>query len=124
VSRVYRDEDKEFAESQKAEAKDWLKSPLHTILGEDKKRALKYVNDFYAAGAPKVFVAEIETQMNGKNPPRENAKYLCVVLPTDRDTRRKVFRVHWQAVREWGFDADDDVGQKYTWYPIDWHDLK
>ncbi len=124
VSRVYKDEDKDFAESKKAEAKAWLKSPLHAILGQDKKKVLRYVNDFYGAGALKVFVADIETHMNGKNIPAESAKYLCVVLPTDEDARRRVFRVHWEAVREWGFDADDDVGQKYTWYPIDWHDLK
>jgi hypothetical protein len=124
VSRVYKDEDKDFADSKKADARAWLKSPLHTIPGEDKKKVLRYVNAFYAAGALKVFVADIDTRMNGKNPPTENAKYLCVVLPADEDTRREVFRVHWQAVREWGFDADDDVGQKYTWYPIDWHDLK
>jgi hypothetical protein len=124
VARVYKDEDKDFAESKKAEARTWLKSPLHTILGEDKKKVLRYVDDFYAAGALKVFVADIETQTNGKNPPTEHAKYLCVVLPKDEDSRHQVFRVHWQAVREWGFDADDDVGQKYTWYPIDWHDLK
>lgn len=124
VSRVYKDEENDFAESKKAEAKAWLKSPLHTILGQDKKRVLRFVNDFYAAGALKVFVADIDTHLNGKNPSAENAKYLCVVLPSDEHVRHKVFQVHWRAAREWGFDADDDVGQKYTWYPIDGQDLK
>ncbi|MGA2281467.1 MAG: hypothetical protein ABSG80_14325 [Verrucomicrobiota bacterium] len=124
LARVYGDEDKDFNESKKAEAREWLKSPLHTILGEDKKKVLKFVNDFYAAGAKKVYVADIEMHLNGKNPPKENAKYLLVVLPQDKETRRKFFVVHWKAVKAWGFDADDDVGQKYTWYPIDWHDIK
>ncbi len=113
-----------FADTSKAEAREWLKSPLHTILGEDNKKVLKYVNEFYAAGARKVFIADIRKQANGKNLPTENAKYLCVVLPSATKARSRVFRVHWRAVHEWGFDADDDVGQKYTWYPIDWHDLK
>lgn len=124
VSKVYRDEDKDFAASKKAEAREWLKSPLHTILGEDKKKILKYVNDFYTAGAKQVYVADIETHLNGKGPPTENAKYLLVVTPQDEETRRKFFVVHWEVVKAFGFDADDDVGQKYTWYPIDWHDIK
>jgi hypothetical protein len=123
VARVYKEEDKEFAETTKAEAREWLRSPLHSILGEDKKKVLKYVNEFYATGASNVFIADIKKQAN-ENTLLENAEYLCVVLPSDTKARRKVFRVHRRAVLEWGFDADDDVGQKYTWYPIDWHDVK
>lgn len=124
VARVYGNEDKDFNESKKAEAREWLKSPLHTILAEDKKKVLKFVDAFYAVGAKKVYIADIETHFNGKNPPTENGKYLLVVTPQDEETRRKFFVVHWEAVTTWGFDADDDVGQKYTWYPIDWHDIK
>jgi hypothetical protein len=124
AARVYKDDDKDFAASKKAEAKAWLKSPLHTVVGQDKKKVLRYVNDFYGAGALKVFVTDIETHVNGKNLAAESARYLCVVLPADEEARSRVFRVHREAVREWGFDADNDVGQKYTWYPMDWHDLK
>ena len=85
---------------------------------------LRSVNAFYTAGALKVFVADIEGQVSGTSPPAEQAKYLCVVLPTDEDSRRRFFRVHGQAVYEWGFDGDDDVGQKYTWYPIGRPDVK
>jgi hypothetical protein len=122
VARVYKDESKEFADASKAEAKQWLRSPTHRIVGEDKRKVLKYVHEFYTAGAARVFVTDIKTHLNGKNPPWENARYLCVVLPHDSEARHKVFRVHWQAVREWCLDADDDVGQKYLWYRIDWHD--
>ena len=122
LARVYGDEDKSFADAVKAEAKKWLGSPTHRILGEDKRKVVKYVNEFYAAGAARVFVADIKTRPNGKNTPWENAKYLCVVLPGDPEARRRVFRVHSQAVREWCNDADDDVGQKYLWYRVDWHD--
>jgi hypothetical protein len=118
VSQGQKDADEEFAESKKAEAKAWLKSPLHTIPGEDKKKVRRYVNEFYGAGASKVFVADL---LEGENPLTEDASYLCVALPKDEHARRKVFRVHWRAVREWGFDADGDVGQKYTWYPIGGH---
>jgi len=120
VSLGQKDADEQFAESKKAEAKAWLKSQLHTVLGEDKKKVLRYVNDFYAAGALKVFVADL-VEARGENHLTENASYLCVALPTDEHARRKVFRVHWRAVREWGFDADGDVGQKYAWYPIGGH---
>jgi hypothetical protein len=124
LSQVYGDEDKDFNESKKTEAKKWLKSPLHTILGEDKKKVLKFVDKFYDAGAKEVFIADIETHFNGKNPPTETGKYLLVVTPQDEETRKKFFVAHWEAVVAWGFDGDDDVGQKYTWYPIDWHDIK
>jgi hypothetical protein len=124
LARVYGDEEKDFNESKKAEAREWLKSPLHTILAEDKKKVLKFVDEFYATGAKKVYIADIETHFNGKNPPTENGKYLLVVTPQEEEIRRKFFVVHWEAVKAWGFDGDDDVGQKYTWYPIDWHDIR
>jgi len=118
-SRVYWDEEKDFADSKKAEAKQWLKSSLHAIRGQDRKKVVRFVDDFYAAGAAKVFVADVQKQDIGKTSASENAKFLCVVLPSDRETRRNLFRVHWRAANEFGLDADDDVGQKYTWYPFD-----
>ncbi len=124
LAKVYGDEERDFKESKKAEARAWLKSSLHTILGEDKKKVLKFANAFYVAGATKVYVADIEIHYSGKNVPSENAKYLLVVTPQDEETRRKFFIVHWEAVKAWGFDGDGDVRQKYTWYPIDWHDIK
>lgn len=123
LAKVYGDEDKDFNESKKAEARKWLKSPLHTIIGEDKKRVLKFVDDFYAAGATKVYLADITTHFNGKNPPTESAKCLLVVTPQDEEARRIFFVVHWQVVKTIGFDGDGDVGQKYTWYLLDWRDF-
>jgi len=123
-ARVYGDEDKDFNESRKVEAKAWLNSPLHSIRGEDKKKVLKFVNQFYGAGAKKVYIAGIETHFNGKNPPTETGQFILVVLPQDEEARQKFFIAHWEAVQAWGFDAEDDIGQKYTWYPIDWSDIK
>jgi hypothetical protein len=124
LARIYGDQDETFTNTITVEARQWLRSPLHTILGEDKKKVIKYVNEFYDAGARKVCLANIKTELNGKNPPTEHAMFMCVVLPQDSEARRKVFRVHSQAVTNWCNDADDDVGQKYLWYQIDWHEFK
>ena len=124
LARVYGDEDKDFNESIKAEAKEWLKSPLHRVRDVDKKTVRKYANDFYAAGAKRVYVTDIEAHFNGKNPPTETGKYLLVVVPEDEAIRKKIFIVHWEVVKAIGFDGDGDVGQKYSWYPIDWNVFK
>ena len=78
VATVYKGEGKEFADAVKAEAKQWLHSPTHKIIGEDKQKVVRYVSAFYAAGAAQVFVTDIKVHPNGKNPAWENAKYLCV----------------------------------------------
>jgi hypothetical protein len=120
VARVYKDEDKEFAATTKAEARRWLKSTLHSIHGQSKKKVVQYVDWFYDAGAVNVFMADIKKVASRKNDLTENAEYMLVVLPQDLEARRKVFLIHSKAVLDWGIDADGDVGQKYLWYRVDW----
>ena len=114
ASRVYKDEDKEFAAAQdKAEARGWLKAPTHTLEREKRKKVIGFVNDFYTASAARVFIADIRKQGRAET---EIAKTMVVVLPQDPAARRRVFAVARRAPAEWMNDPDPDVGQKYLWY--------
>lgn len=116
-SRVYKDEEKAFASATKAEARAWLKVSSHSI-SKEKGKVIQVVDDFYVSGAVNVYIAGIEKAVKNQGKAGESGNSLVVVLPSSPEARRKVFAVHWRVVPEFGIDADDDVGQKYLWYPF------
>ena len=114
-ARHYKHEDEAFAAwtKTKAEARQWLKSSLHSVAGGNKKKAIQLVNDFYASGAAKILVCLIDKQAYGKGQPTETARWMIIALPQDPAARRRVFSRAREVPRDW---IDDDVGQKYFWY--------
>lgn len=116
--RIYGDEEKEMARTTKAEAREWLKSPQRVLPGENRTKVAPYVDQFYAAGAPTVYLAGLKKPELGSSF-TEGATHLLVELPQNSRARRRVFFVHLRAADEWGGDPEGDVGQKYLWYKLD-----
>jgi len=107
--------EKVMAATNKAEARQWLKdSSRHLIFKGDRKEVVKLVEDFYKAGATKVFICDIESHDGN-----DYAGGLLIVLPKDSDARGKVFKVAEKADTAFENDPTKDEGQKYIYYAFD-----
>jgi len=106
--------DKAMESKNKAEAREWFKSPSHVLFKEDRKEVMKFVEDFYKAGSKKVMIVDIESH-DGK----DFAGGLLVVLPKDQAARKKVFEVGGKADEAFQNDPTTDEGQKYLYYTFD-----
>ena len=112
--RVDRHGDEVMTSTTKAEAREWMKQPKHVFFKADAKQVGKFVEDFYGAGATQVLICDIEEE--------EGAQYgegLLVVLPTDKDARKKLFEVDARANTAFQNDSTSDKGQKYLYYSLD-----
>src|ERR1043165_8477411 len=61
-TRVDHHGDEIMASKLKAEARAWMKQSKHVFFKADAKQVAQFVEDFYAAGAPQVFIADIEEE--------------------------------------------------------------
>jgi len=112
--RVDKHGEEVMASDKKAEARAWMKQPKHVFFKADAKEVSKFVEDFYGAGATQVLICDIEEE--------EGTQYgegLLVVLPADKDARKKLFEIDARANTAFQNDDTSDKGQKYLYYSLD-----
>jgi len=108
--------DEIMASDKKAEAREWLKDDNHVLFKfrGGKKKLSELVDEFYSAGAEKVYVGDIENEA-GKN----FAGTVLVVLPKDSAARAKLFEIDKRVGPELQEDPVTDKGQRYLYYSLD-----
>jgi len=103
-------------ENNPVELKEWLydgKSTLGEI--ETNKDSVKLVEEAYIAGAKKIYGVDIvDYGSSGRN-----TGQLVVVLPSDKEQRKKVLKWSTPIAHSLGFDAYTDVGQEYIFVMLD-----
>ena len=114
--RIDKAGDEIMASDKKAEAREWFKADNHVLFKfrEGKAGLVKIVDEFYAAGAKKVYVGNIESE-EGK----DFAGTILVVLPEDFAARSKLFKIDERVGPEFEEDPVADRGQKYLYYSLD-----
>src|SRR5262249_55489841 len=114
--RIDKAGDEIMASGKKAEAREWLKDDNHVLFKfrEGQCGLIKIVHEFYAAGAEKVYVGNIESE-GGK----DFAGTILVVLPEDFAARSKLFKIDERVGPEFQEDPVADRGQKYLHYSLD-----
>jgi len=114
--RIDKAGDEIMASDKKAEAREWLKDDNHVLFKfrEGKAGLVKIVNEFYSAGAEKVYVGNIESEAG-----KDFAGTLLVVLPEDFAARSKLFQIDERVGPEFQEDPVADRGQKYLHYSFD-----
>jgi hypothetical protein len=115
-TRIDKAGDEIMASDKKAEAREWLNADNHVLFKfrEGKAGLVKIVDEFYAAGAEKVYVGNIESE-EGK----DFAGTILVVLPEDFAARSKLFKIDERVGPEFQEDPVADRGQKYLYYSLD-----
>jgi hypothetical protein len=108
--------DKIMASDKKAEARQWLKDDNHVLFKfrEGKAGLAKIVDEFYVAGAEKIYVGDISTEAG-----KDFAGTILVVLPEDFAARTKLFKIDERVGPEFQEDPVADRGQKYLYYSLD-----
>lgn len=115
VAALDKEGDAELAETNKvAEARQWLRAPSHALFKGDTQSVIRFVDEFYAAGAVTVYVTGIET-LGGT----EVTETMLLVLPKDSAARAKVFEVANRFEETIDSDPDKDVGQNYLSFVLD-----
>ena len=76
---------------------------------------LKVAEEFYTAGADKVYVTNIKQAYDGTNV----SKSMVVVLPQDGSGRKGVFAAEAKFARKMGEAPIGDIGQKYVMLSLD-----
>jgi hypothetical protein len=112
-ARIDRHGDEIMVSSSKAEARQWMKQPLHGFLKANPMEVGRFVEEFYSAGASQVFIADIE-EHEGK----QFGEALLVVLPKDASARGRLFDVGARAATAFQNDPVSDKGQKYLYYSL------
>ncbi len=109
---------KRLAEGNPREVVEWLSGEPkgQNTLGElaTNKESLKLARKLYSIGAVKVLAIEI-----GKNERGENSGKLVIVLPSEPEPRKRIFRWSSKQAREQGFDPDVDIGQEHLFVMLD-----
>jgi hypothetical protein len=108
--------DEIMASDKKAEAREWLKDDNHVLFKfhGGKKKLTEFVDEFYAAGAEKVYIGNIESEAG-----KDFAGTALVVLPQDASRRSKLFEIDKRVGPEFQEDPVSDKGQKYLYYTFD-----
>src|SRR5215475_5383430 len=108
--RIDKAGDEIMAGDKKAEAREWLKDDNHLLFKfrEGKAGLVNIVNEFYSAGAEKVYVGNIESEAG-----KDFAGTILVVLPEDFAARSKLFEIDERVGPELQEDPVADRGQKY-----------
>lgn len=91
--------------SDKAEAREWLRSAARSIGGRSSTESIALVEELYALGATEVVAVDIGTG--------QTTDTLVVVLPEDAAARKKLFELEEALMKTAGFDKSSDQGQKY-----------
>ena len=102
----------------KPEAREWMKANKNPYGFASERfgplsEAAKFVESLYAAGATKVLVDSVFNEpkrLQDEGGPYADA--LLVELPTDKDKRAALFRIHRRESRGEGFGPTQDTGQK------------
>lgn len=99
-----------------AEARAWLnpKNTQNVLWKTTRAQTMQFVDDLYEAGALNVYAVYAPSQ-DGSIPVNACAE-LFIVLPSDANTRKKVFRTYNRIDKEiWGPDHEPakDDGRKY-----------
>lgn len=107
----------EDPDSKKAEALRWLekgngKNTLGELSTADESIAL--VKAAYEAGAEEVLAIEIDEYDD-----RENTGKLIVKLPSESNTRKRVFQWCNEQAEAQGFEGDKDEGQTHVFVSLD-----
>ena len=99
-----------------AEARAWCdpKNANHVGFEMSTKDMLKLANDLYAAGATKVYVADI-IELGAK----KTSATMVVQLPKDPNARAKVLAREKEFEESEGGEGSPDVGQKYLLMTLD-----
>jgi hypothetical protein len=114
IERIDKHGDEALAGDKKAEAREWLKSENHVLFKGARKQLAQFIEDFYNAGAPQVWIVDLE-EHDGK----QYGGALLVVLPSDATARAKLFQVNERASLAYKEDLIVDRGQKYLYYGLD-----
>ncbi|HMF15373.1 MAG TPA: hypothetical protein VKE94_23825 [Gemmataceae bacterium] len=113
-ARIDRHGDAIVASAAKAEARQWMNHPSHLFFKANSKEVGRFVEEFYAAGASQVVIADIE-EHEGK----QFGEGLLVVLPREPSARSKLFEIGARAAAAFQDDPVTDKGQKYLYYSLD-----
>lgn len=107
-----------LAEGNPREVVEWLSGEPtgRNTLGEltTNKESLKLARKLYSIGAVKVSAIEI-----GKSEEGENSGKLVIVLPSEPESRKRIFRWSSKQARAQGFDPDVDIGQEHLFVMLD-----
>lgn len=114
--RIEKAGDEIMASDKKAEAREWLKDDNHLLFKfhDGKAGLIKIVDEFYAAGAEKVYVGNVESEAG-----KDFAGTVLVVLPDDFSARTKLFKIDERVAPVFDEDPAADRGQKYLYYSLD-----
>jgi hypothetical protein len=114
--RIEKAGDEIMASDKKAEAREWLKDDNHVLFKfhGGKKKLTELVDEFYAAGAEKVYIGNIESEAG-----KDFGGTALVVLPKDATNRSKLFEIDKRVGPEFQEDPVTDKGQKYLYYSFD-----
>jgi hypothetical protein len=98
------------------EARQWLStnknvSPFAGNRFGLKENAVAFVEQLYDAGAETVYVTGINNEPGGPY-----ADSIVVVLPSDKDKRKKLFEINRVEAEREGFDGMRDIGQKELFF--------
>jgi hypothetical protein len=108
--------------SEHYEARGWIStnnnvSPLASNRFGAKENALSFVEQLYKAGAEIVYVTSI--MQDAKRIKEEGGPYansIVVVLPRDKDKRKKLVEINNIESRKEGFNGVGDIGQKELFF--------
>jgi len=104
---------------QSKEVLEWLQAgqPDSRTLGElpTTEASISLAYELYSLGAVQIIAAKIKTYDSGE----ENTGKLILWLPENRVARAKLFAWNSEHANEFGFDPDEDVGQKYLLLMLD-----
>lgn len=98
------------------EARQWFStnknvSPFAGNRFGKKENALAFVEQLYEAGAETVYVTGINNEAGGPY-----ADSIVLVLPSDKEKRKKLFEINRIEAEREGFDGMRDIGQKELFF--------
>ena len=103
-----------LAEDNHREAREWCRDSSSAGFEMSKDEMLELAEEFYAAGAEKVYVTGIERVGNANV-----AACLVVKLPSGGAARKAVLRAEAKLIHGDDEEPEKDVGQKYVLLGLD-----
>jgi hypothetical protein len=81
---------------------------------EGTEESIEFIQGVFDAGAVQVFAVEIDCYEDD-----ENTGKLCIELPKNPELRQQVLVWAGEIAEEQGFDAEQDIGQRYVFVMLD-----
>ena len=103
-----------LSEDNHREAREWCRDSASAGFEMSKDEMLELAEEFYAAGAEKVYVTGIERMGNSNV-----AACMVVKLPGGGAARKAVLEAEAKLIRGEGEEPEKDVGQKYVLLGLD-----